>query len=398
MHPLLASPRRLGLYLLAWVPFAAFLNAIFQGKGIDAEVIPFLAAGMSLLYAFLVLSAYYSCRLAPLPRSSAWQVISVQVPAAVSSTLLWLGLTSVAILMAQHSVGRSGVLMSFVPSMPTLAAVGLLVFTLSVACHYLAFAIEQSRQIERQALQLEVVARDAELKVLRAQIDPHFLFNCLHSIASLTTTDPTAARKMCVLLGDFLRTSLKVGQQRFISLEHELALVRGYLAIEQIRLGARLQVSEQVDPATLRVEVPPLLMHPLVENAVTHGIGHLLEGGRIDVRAELDRTWAPPLGGPSAGRVRLRVSNSCDADRPQGRGVGVGLENVRRRLETIYGHEAALSVRSQPELFAAEILLPASFRDTDLPDSRRDTDHKDSITGHGSHGFNNETQISRIQS
>jgi two-component system, LytTR family, sensor histidine kinase AlgZ len=375
MHPLLASPRRLGLYLLGWVPFGGFLHAILEGKGVDQQAIPFLSAGMSLLYAFLVLSAYYSCRLAPLPRSSAWQVISVQVPAAVSSTLLWLGLTSVAILMAQHSVGRTGMLMSVVPSMPTLAAVGLLVFTLSVACHYLALAIEQSRQIERQALQLEVVARDAELKVLRAQIDPHFLFNCLHSIASLTTTDPAAARKMCVLLGDFLRTSLKVGQQRFITLEHELALVRGYLAIEQIRLGARLQVSEQVDPATLRVEVPPLLMHPLVENAVTHGIGHLLEGGRIDVHAELDRTWGPPsasaeatadspepwrrrLGGPSSGRVRLRVSNTCDPDRPKGRGIGVGLENVRRRLETIYGHEAALSVRSQPELFEAEILLP----------------------------------------
>jgi two-component system, LytTR family, sensor histidine kinase AlgZ len=349
MHPLLASPRRLGLYLLAWVPFGAFLQAILDGKGMDADVTLPLAGIMSLLFAFLVLSAYYSCRLAPLPRSTAWQVISVQAPAAVSSTLLWLGLTSVAILLVQQSVGRTGLLMSFVPSIPTLFAVAMLVFTLSVACHYLALAIEGSRQIERQALQLQVVARDAELKVLRAQIDPHFLFNCLHSIASLTTTDAAAARKMCVLLGDFLRTSLKVGQQRFITLEHELALVRGYLAIEQIRLGSRLQVSEEIDPDTLRVEVPPLLMHPLVENAVTHGIGHLVEGGRIDVRGQLD----------SGGRVRVRVSNTCDPDRPTGRGVGVGLENVRRRLETIYGHAAALSVRSQPELFEAEILLPA---------------------------------------
>jgi two-component system sensor histidine kinase AlgZ len=348
MHPLLASPRRLGLYLLAWIPFAVFLNAILQGNGMDPDATPVLSGGMSLLYAFLVLSAYYSCRLAPLPGSSAWQVISVQVPAALSSTLLWLGLTSVAVLLAQHSAGRTGMLMSFVPSMPALAAVGMLVFTLSVACHYLAAAIERSRQIETQALQLEVVARDAELKVLRAQIDPHFLFNCLHSIASLTTTDAAAARKMCVLLGDFLRTSLKVGQQRFITLEHELALVRGYLAIEQIRLGTRLHVSEEIDSATLRVEVPPLLLHPLVENAVTHGIGHLVEGGRIDVRARLEGTDL----------VRVRVSNTCDPDRPKGRGVGVGLENVRRRLETIYRHEAALSVRSQPELFEAEILLP----------------------------------------
>ena len=349
MHPLLASPRRLGLYLLAWGPFAGFLYGILEGKGMDPKGIPFLAGGMSLLFAFLVLSAYYSCRLAPVPRSTPWQVVSVQAPAAVTSTLLWLGLTAVAILLAQNSVGRTGMLRSFVPSIPTLFAVGMLVFTLSVVCHYLALAIERSRQIERQALELEVVARDAELKVLRAQIDPHFLFNCLHSIASLTTTDAAAARKMCVLLGDFLRTSLKVGQQRFISLEHELALVRGYLAIEQVRLGARLRVSEDVDPATLGVEVPPLLLHPLAENAVTHGIGHLVEGGRIDVRVELDR----------ADRLRLRVSNSCDPDRPQGRGVGVGLENVRRRLATIYGRDAAFSVRSQPELFEAEILLPA---------------------------------------
>src|SRR4030095_3639926 len=104
-------------------------------------------------------------------------------------------------------------------------------------------------------------------KTLRAQIDPHFLFNTLHSISGLIMVDPPAARRMCVLLGDFFRTSVRLGQRESITLGEDLALIDGYLSIEQVRLGARLTIVRSVDEGARGALVPPLLLHPLVENA-----------------------------------------------------------------------------------------------------------------------------------
>ena len=355
MHPVLINPRRLGIYLLAWLPFAGLLDGTLRSAGMDHAIVPPLALAMALFYAFLGLTPYYLCRLAPLPHSSIWRVLAIHAPAASLTTSLWLAGAAMAVSVAEQAFDRSGQAAVYRQTAGGLFTLGVLVFALSVALHYLAMAFERSRRAERRALELQVVARDAELKVLRAQIDPHFLFNSLHSIAALTTTDPPAARRMCVLLGDFLRASLRVGQRAFIRLDEELALVRGYLAIEQVRLGARLRIVEHVADNVGELEIPPLLLHPLVENAVTHGIGQLLEGGRLDLRV------APEPGG----RVRLSLTNSCDPDRPRRAGTGVGLENVRKRLATVYGREAGLAVREQPDRFDAEVILPARAHATE---------------------------------
>jgi len=349
MHPVLANPRRLAVYLLAWLPFAGLLDGTLRSAGMDAAIVPALALAMALLYAFLGLTPYYLCRLAPLPQTPVRRVLLIHAPAASLTTALWLAVAAMAASVAEEMFERTGQTAVFRQTAGALFTLGVLVFALSSAIHYLAMAFERSRRAERRALELQVVARDAELRVLRAQIDPHFLFNALHSIAALTTTDPASARRMCVLLGDFLRASLRVGQRAFIPLADELSLVRGYLAIEQVRLGSRLQVAEQVADEAGAIEVPPLLMHPLVENAITHGIGHLLDGGRLELRAARE----------PGGRLRLSVANTCDPDRPRRAGTGMGLENVRKRLATVYGHEAGLTVRERPDRFEADIVLPA---------------------------------------
>src|SRR5262249_40432912 len=150
--------------------------------------------------------------------------------------------------------------------------------------HYLLLAFEFARQAERRQLQLEVLSRDAELRALRAQLDPHFLYNSLNSISALTAVDPAGARRMCVLLADFLRGTLAMSTRDRIPLEDELALTDRFLNIEQVRFGARLQVERQVDDAAARCRVPPLFLQPLVENAVTHGIAGLIDGGVIRLR------------------------------------------------------------------------------------------------------------------
>jgi LytS/YehU family sensor histidine kinase len=154
---------------------------------------------------------------------------------------------------------------------------------------------------------------------------------------------------MALLLGDFLRDSLRVGGRERIPLGEELRLLRQFLEIEHVRFGDRLRVNWAVAEDTETCELPPLLLQPLVENAVTHGIAHLLEGG--DVRIHTERR---------AGRLHVGVENPCDPDRPRRRGAGVGLENVRRRLETAFGSEAAAHSVERDGIFRVDLVMPCS--------------------------------------
>ena len=158
---------------------------------------------------------------------------------------------------------------------------GLLLFLLASAVHYVLLAAERSREVERQALELRVLAREAELRALRAQIDPHFLFNSLHSIGALTGSDPAGARRMAILLADFLRDTISLGGRDRIPLADELKLLERFLAIERVRFGERLSVDVQIDEAANVCPIPPLLLQPIVENAVTHGIAGLVDGGPL---------------------------------------------------------------------------------------------------------------------
>ena len=408
MHPLLASPRRMAVYLIAWLPFARFLYAILIGGGFPPGAMTMVFAFLfGDVCAFLSLAASYSNRMAPLQTSTPWRIVRVQAAAAGVTTALWLGIGSAAVAAMERVMQRSGLSEAFAAALPLMAGLGVVGFGVSAAIHYLGTAARQSREAERRALQLQITAREAELKTLRAQIDPHFLFNCLHSISALTTVDAAAARRMCVLLGDFLRKTLRLGSRELISLREELALAGDYLAIEQVRLGGRLTVERAIDEEALEASVPPLLLQPLVENAVTHGIGHLLEGGRVaigvdridrlrvavdsrrlltDRHAELAASTPEGETTHAAGApeeimyrhvvaavesqkspddwrqyVRIRIVNTCDPDRPAGHGTGVGLDNVRRRLTSVYANEASLTVREHEQRFEAEVIVPLAF-------------------------------------
>ena len=191
-------------------------------------------------------------------------------------------------------------------------------------------------------------AREAELRALRAQLNPHFLFNSLNSINALVGTDPEAARRMCEGLGDFLRRTLALGSRDAVTLGEELALVERYLGIEQVRFGERLRVERAVDPDAATCRVPPLLLQPLVENAIKHGIQDVVEGGAIRIEARCEN-----------GLLRVVVENPVDADAPIRRGEGVGLENVRRRLAVFGAREAHLATNRKGDRFRVTLTLPA---------------------------------------
>jgi len=226
------------------------------------------------------------------------------------------------------------------PEIPQLITVGLLLYVLSVALHYMVLAVEESRQAALDA-------REAELRALKAQINPHFLFNCLNSITALTTSDPGKAREMCIRLADFLRSTLGLGERASVAWHEELDLAQAYLDVEQVRFGSRLQVEMSVDEACGDCLVPPLVLQPLIENAVKHGIATLVNGGIIQVQSRvLD------------GLLEVSVENGFDPDSPSSRRNGLGLRNVRTRLERRFGALARLEAGSRENRFRAEFTVP----------------------------------------
>jgi len=154
---------------------------------------------------------------------------------------------------------------------------------------------------------------------------------------------------MCLLLGEFLRETLALGSESRITMGRELKLVDRLLAVERIRFGDRLDVDLAADEAAAACLVPPLLLQPLVENAVTHGIAHLLGPGTIRVAAS--RTPA---------RLSIVVENPCDPERPRGTGTGVGVSNVRARLRALYGSEAFVNSSEAQGVWRMELSFPAT--------------------------------------
>ncbi len=307
-----------------------------------ALVLPLFA-----IYAFQCLPAWYLCRTFPLRSYGPLRVGAIMSAAAVVSSALWVIVGGGWSLLLARVPGRVGAADLFNRSYMILFVVGVLLFCLAVAVSYLAGAALQSREAEKQMLELEVLAREAELKALKAQIHPHFLFNSLNSLMALIGSNGAEARRVCLLLSDFLRQSLKSASIDSIPLSEELALIESYLAIEQVRFGSRLRVKLDVSMDCRDCRLPPLLCQPLIENAINHGIAHLVEGGEICVSA-----------GQAGSMLLIRISNPCAADRPRTGSKGIGLANVRRRLAALYGNDGRIDVMERDGVFMAEIRLP----------------------------------------
>lgn len=348
MHPILKDRRILSLYLIVWFALALMLAALIaipgRTPGIGALA---LSLPLMLVYAFVSLSAWYLCRSFPLHATNIARLLASNILAAVLSSALWVlaaaGWGAVLEWM-QPELGPPG---WYRDALPLLAAAGVVLFLLAVTVHYLLATFEASRLAERSALELQVLARDAQLKVLRAQIDPHFLFNSLNSISALTATDPVAARTMTLKLADFLRLSMKYGKCDTISLEQEFSLVAQFLEIEKVRFGNRLVIQTVMDETVRNCRVAPLLLQPLVENAVAHGIAGLVDGGTLRIRA-----------GRTGNLLHITVENPVDPGHRRKTGTGMGLDNVRQRLRGLYGTEGRVDLTEEVQRFVVAVSFP----------------------------------------
>ena len=347
MHPIVGRPDR------AW-----FVYLVSGGIGSSLGVIPLVRAGAEpgdagwfsgwgILLMVFALQSWYVVRYVPIAKVSFARFMASAIGASLVTSGVWLlGGWSLAVLLQALVPTVPQAFRDGWPAIWTLGSAAFFCMLLLIAALH---AADEGEAAARRALESDVASRDAELRALRAQVDPHFLFNCLHSISSLTSRDPEGARRMCLELADFFRASLRAGAEQQITLASELQLLRGYLNIEQVRFGDRLRARVDDAGEAATVMVPPLLLQPLVENAVRHGIATLVEGGSVIVGVRR-----------AADRVEITVENPFD---PEGRrpGAGVGLSNVRDRLQAAYRGAALIRVDKTEEpspVFKVTVSIP----------------------------------------
>lgn len=230
----------------------------------------------------------------------------------------------------------------------------ILVFGVNMALFQVSFARRAALKQELKLSQALAKAQEAQLAALRYQLNPHFLFNSLNSISALIVTKRNGeAELMTDKLSSFLRSSLNAEPGELIPLDEELSLTEEYLDIESVRFGDRLDVHVDCSPAACEALIPGFLVQPLVENAIKHGVARTNAQTRIAITSEV-----------TDGRLLIRVANDVtdDAAMPAVPSGGVGLANVRQRLDAVYGRAATLTAGREDGRYVATIALPAAQR------------------------------------
>ena len=234
------------------------------------------------------------------------------------------------------------------------------IFIPIVVIAHAALYYRRFRERELRTAQLQVQLSDAKLLALKNQLQPHFLFNTLHSISSLMLTDVRAADTMIARLSDLLRMSLKDDGRHLTTLKRELEFTQAYVDIEKIRFGRRLTVNFDIEPEALDTEVPHLLLQPLVENSIKHGISKSNAGGEVTLRAKV-------FGSKLSLNVTDRLFEPAESN-PAVPKTGIGLAGARERLRTLYGDDQQFETHALAGgVFEVNILLPFRTQERLMP-------------------------------
>ncbi len=232
-------------------------------------------------------------------------------------------------------------------SIPYRSIIGGLVFILMIMLYYLMVYSENLKQKISDEANLRTLVREAELSALKAQINPHFLFNSLNSISALTMKDPSRARKMIIELSDFLRYSLKHREREVTSLDEEMHNISKYLEIEKIRFEGKLIFEMDIPEECRKLRLPNMILQPLFENAIKHGVYESLEPVTIRMSSHCNTD-----------HLFIEIQNNYDPNQAAGKGAGIGLKNISSRLKLIYGNEGILKVSGENGIFKVYLSIP----------------------------------------
>lgn len=211
---------------------------------------------------------------------------------------------------------------------------------------------EERRQREVEEIKLKSSIKETEAKVLRAQMNPHFMFNALNSIRALVLEDPSRAQQGITQLSNILRSSLLADRRKTVALKEELRTVEDYLALEKVRYEERLQMKWDIAPETQNIQVPPMMLQTLVENAIKHGVQKALNWGFVDISTSIADNKL---------YIKIRNTGQLQGTESKSESGGFGLKNTTQRLDLLYGSEASFKIYQEDSLtVCAEIMIPLS--------------------------------------
>jgi len=333
-------------YILFWIALAAIQFVLLvQNYRMD----PWLALSESLvftsLFAIMGIGLKFMIQFSGRSQRTWFETISFHLTAAAFAILLWLGLGR--FILRTVAAGNPEYLEFLDNSMSIRILAGVLIYSLQLTVFYLLMNIKELQDRIKREASLTAMLREAELNKLRAQIKPHFLFNSLNSVSSLTISDPARAQEMVIKLSEFMRYSLSMAEESMSTLKNELYHAGLYLDIEKVRFSDRLRVVETIEPGCENWPIPAMILQPLLENAVKHGVYTLSEPS--DIRLEINC---------ENGFLKVKILNSFDPETAPRRGTGTGLQNVIQRMNALYSRPDLVELDKQQSTFSVVIRFP----------------------------------------
>lgn len=351
MNPFIKTLKQLIIAYLLWAALGGLLGVLlaqlYQTDVLDTLPLNLLTG---LLLGFVSASAYYVSANARITQQGFITGVLI-----VGGSAFFIGCVFLLFYKALDiGLVNTGLQTASVTSTPGILlpvfVVGAIVYAFSLVLYDALISVRALKGVEQREAAKELWAKHAELKALRAQINPHFLFNSLNSISALTSINAEKARAMVIELSQFYRESLLVSDLPFISIEREISICKHFIAVESIRYGDKLQLAIECNPTALNYQIPPLCLQPLLENAVKHGISQLTNAEPISLKIDVQHS-----------KLYLLVSNDItnkphSGEKPEG--TQTGLENLRSRIALLFGEDAYCAWSKTDSKFQVELIFP----------------------------------------
>ena len=334
------------LYWFIWsivaTAYASLLILFGQVELVQAGADAFL---FSLLAAVMGIAVWYVVKFSGFDSGSVINTLATHLVAA--GVLVFVLVSGGELLLSYFSISNTDFYLFDSPYHIYRLIIGGLIYGLLATNFYLVIYYEEYRSRKIRQVEIEKHLKSAELNMLKAQINPHFIFNSLNSVSSLTLTNPEKAHEMVIQLADFLRYSIRKDADQLVKLEQEIEAIQLFLAIEKIRFGDRLRVDVDCDEVSESKMLPALILQPIVENAIKYSLHETDMDSSINISCK-----------SQADALQIIISNNFDKNAVTAKGEGIGLKNVINRLSLVYNRQDILITSIQDDLFKVEIIIP----------------------------------------
>lgn len=345
-HPVFKNLRSFLFYFGTWILIAGIhFLVLYLSYGFPVVVSLSDSLLFNALFCTLGLPVWYVVRYNLPEKKTSFSMLMNQVTVMILVLVIWMG-AGYSLLVLFNA--ENALYVQFLSStIPYRIISGFLLYLMIVFGYYLLIYNKNLQEKIVAEARLSELLKESELSMLRSQINPHFLFNSLNSISALTMTDPAGASEMIIKLSDFLRYSVSSGSNAFTSLGSEISNIRRYLDIEKTRFGEKLVYAFEVRDECLDFPVPAMILQPLYENAIKHGVYESID--EVTIRTQcLARD----------GYLEILITNDFDPDIPPRKGTGIGLKNIHSRLRLIYLTYNLMKTRVNGKKFEVTLFIP----------------------------------------